>query len=153
MRAKGNTYRDYDIHGDDVESLRNGFAHIQMPAARWEAALEIVREVLTANDVARFYWYVPPTTAQICGYWDEAEVNMIWISPSEVHMNAQTPRPQRAPTMERGEGAEIGWLLPGAKSGSGGGHKERKTTAPLCPTCFIKVAPGSECMFCGVKLS
>jgi len=152
MAPKGNTYLDYEVHGDDVKSLRDGFAHIQMPPERWDAALEIVQEVLEANGVAKFCWYAPPTTAQICGYWDDAELNMIWISPSEVHINAQTPRPQRAPTMHRAEGTEIGWLLPGATSGSGGGHRQHKKAAPLCPTCFIDIV-GSECSYCGFSPS
>jgi len=85
------TQRSYDVFGADVESLREGFAHIHMPPERWDAAVGIVREVLVANDVSQFYWYKPPRTAQLCGYWDDAEVNMIWISPSEVHIQAQTP--------------------------------------------------------------
>jgi len=151
MPPKGATHREYDVHGDDVESLRAGFAQIQMPTERWNAALEIVREVLVANDVAQFCWYKPPTTAQLCGYWDEAEVNMIWISPSEVHINALTPRPQRAPNLHRADGAEVGWLLPGATPGSGGGAHKSKTSAPLCPVWNIEVPVGSECMFCGVE--
>jgi hypothetical protein len=43
MAPKGNAYLDYEVHGDDVKSLRDGFAHIQMPLERWDAALEIVQ--------------------------------------------------------------------------------------------------------------
>lgn len=148
MAPKGNAYLDYEVHGDDVKSLRDGFAHIQMPLERWDAALGIVQEVLVANDVAKFCWYKPPATNQLCGYWDDAELNMIWISPSEVHISAQTPRPQRAPTTHRDGGAEIGWLLPGASSASGGGHQHHKKAAPMCPTCSIALV-GSECSYCG----
>lgn len=153
MSPKKDAYLEYDVHGEGVTSLRDGFAQIQMPPERWDEAIEIVTEVLNANGVSQFYWYKPPATNELCGYWDDADVNMIWVSPSDVHVHARTPRPPRATTMQRDEGNLIGWLLPGANSGAGGGPRRAKASKVTCPDTNLDIPAGSECPYCGIEHS
>lgn len=148
MTPKGNKYLDYEIHGEGLDSIRAGFGELGMPLERRDVALRIIREVLDANGVQVFRWYKTPGTNELCCYWDDADVNMLWVTPGDVHIEASTPRPARPPNWQKQDGKYIGWLLPGANAGTGGGQWHVEVATVLCPETFLYIPAGSECPNC-----
>lgn len=142
----------YDIHGSDVESLRQGFTELGVPEHRRATALELVREVLEANGARDFYWYKPPATAELCGYWDDADQNLVWVTTAAVAVIngpiiALPPRPL---TYKKAEGDYVGWVLPGADPGTGGGRRSPEVPTVRCPQTFLRQPVGSLCPECDV---
>ena len=150
MASKGDRHIGYAVNGNGVGSLPDGFARLAMPAHRHREALAIVREVIKANGASVFRWYMPPATPEICCYWDDADINQLWITSSEVHVAEGTPRPDSRVTWRKQGGAYVGWLLPGAESGSGGGAPRAKVAETRCPDTFIFHPSGSPCPNCDV---
>jgi len=155
VNGKGDLNERYKVHGNDLDSLRQGFREIGMPENRYREALAIVREITEANDVREFRWYKTEGKDELCCYWDKQTVNVLWITPSNVHMRAETSlvqRPQRATTWrgERDEPDEVGWLLPGADRGPGGGPQRPKAAEVLCPETFVWQPAGTVCPVCDV---
>ena len=152
VAGKDDTYRSYEVHGDSVESLRNGFEAIGMPAHRQAEAQAIVREVLQANQVVNFRWYVPPATREVCCYWDTQKKNVLWVNAATVSILAEEEidRPTRALTWSKQDGLIVGWLLPGAESGRGGGPRQSPIAEVTCPVTFIRQPAGRPCPDCEV---
>lgn len=150
MAGKSDRHTGYEVHGEGIESLREGFARLAMPANRHREALTIVREVSDANGASTLRWYMPPVTPEICGYWDDSEVNQLWITSAEVHIAATTARPKLPLTWSKQDGDYVGWLLPGAESGSGGGPQKAKVAETRCPTSFLLHPTGTACPDCDV---
>jgi hypothetical protein len=150
MVKKGDLHRKYAVHGDGVESLRIGFGELGMLPSRQEAALAIARDVAQANGAAAFRWYKPPATDELCCYWDDAAVNQMWISTSEVHVAAWTSRPDRPLTWQTEDRAYVGWLLPGAEARSGGGSVKALVAEVVCPSSFVLHPQGTECPMCDI---
>jgi hypothetical protein len=148
---KGDAYRRYPIHGNTVESLTEGFDALCMPESRRSQAMQIVREVLKANGVSVFRWYKTERTNELACYWDDADVNKLWITPTEVHVECRTPRPERALTWDKEGGKYVGWLLPGAERGTGGGARTVEMPTVLCPETFLRQPAGSICPTCEVS--
>lgn len=117
MTGKGDAYKAYEVHGDSVETIRHGFEAIGMPTHRQAEAQAIVRDVLGANDVTDFRWYLPPTTPEVCCYWDGQEKNVLWVNSASVSILADDDiaQPARPLTWSKQEGAIVGWLLPAAE--------------------------------------
>lgn len=152
MPGKGDTYRSYEVHGDSVDGLRDGLLAIGMPTHRHVEALAIVAEVVQANDVVDFRWYIPPVTQEVCCYWDAHERNVLWINQATVSIRADggIARPTRALTWNKQEGQIIGWLLPGAESGRGGGRRQSPIAEVRCPVTSIRQPAGRVCPECDV---
>jgi len=142
--------RGYDVYGDDLDSIRSGFDELGMPTGRQTEAFAIVQQVLVANGASVLHWYKPPRTDELACYWDDSPVNMLWVTASEVHVAAGTPRPARALNWEKQDGAYVGWLLPGAEAGSGGGTKKTEVAEVPCPVSFILHPLGTECPHCEI---
>jgi hypothetical protein len=149
--GKGEHHRTYALHGDGIDSIHAGFDELAMPFERRNEAVEIISEVLAANHAQVFRWYKPPGTNELSCYWDDADVNMLWVTPAAVHIDASTPRPARAPTLTKQDGKYIGWLLPGAIVGTGGAVKNPVTAQALCPETFIRQPAGSICPACEIS--
>ncbi len=152
MASKGNRNHKYTVHGDGIDTLRQGLIALDMPTSRQAEALAIVRDVFEANSVTDFRWYKPAITNELACYWDDAEQNLLWVTVSEVHVFADetlVKHPQRPVNWQKEEGVYVGWMLPGALAGTGGGA--RKTEAPysLCPT-GIRRAVGELCPDCEI---
>lgn len=152
MTPKRDANKTYKVHGDGIDSLRRGFDHIGMPSHRHAEAMRIVSEVIAANNATHFYWYAPPMTGEVCGYWDDAEVNQLWVQPSVVYVRRVTTTrlPERALTHQKQDAEYVGWELPGATSGGGGGDRRAEVAEVLCPAQFIRVPAGVECSYCEV---
>jgi len=112
--SKADRYLAYGCHGEGLGSLSVGFDYIKMPDERREEALNIISDVMRANDAHEFRWYKTDRMRELSCYWDEAEINMMWIGPGQVHIAASTPRPSRPVTWINAGGTAVGWLLPGA---------------------------------------
>lgn len=115
MMGKGDINRQYAVHGDDVESIREGFRELAMPEHRRADAFRIVGEVLAANQVVDFRWYKTDGTNELACYWDDQPVNTLWVTASEAHIPSDTTRvtrPDRPTDWQKEDGAYVGWLLP-----------------------------------------
>ena len=154
MAGKRARNQTYEIHGGDTESLHRGFDAIGMPERRRSAAIEIVTEVLAANDVKDFYWYMPPTTPEVSCYWDDATRNLLWVTAGEVHVtnDPSVLRPPRPTTWSKASGDYVGWLLPGADASTGGGAlpKPHEVETALCPVSFVHQPAGVLCPDCEI---
>jgi hypothetical protein len=153
MSGKGNANRRYRVHGDGVDTIRNGFAELAMPEHRRPEALAIVREVLGANDAINFRWYKPDGTNELACYWGDHPYNVLWVTASEVHIPSDTSRvrrPKRSVDWQKEEGAYVGWLLPGAERGTGGGPRNSEVETVLCPDTYIRQPAGTLCPRCDV---
>lgn len=154
MRGKGDANRRYRVHGDGVGSLVAGFDEIGMPPHRRVEALAIVRELVDANDVREFRWYKTEGKDELCCYWDDHQVNLLWITANNVHVTADTllvRRPQRATTWREGrDGGGVGWLLPGAVRGAGGGRPRPEASGLRCPVTYLWQPAGTVCPSCEV---
>jgi hypothetical protein len=154
VNGKGDANKRYRVHGDGVDSLRAGFHEIGMPENRRGEARAIVREVVEANDVREFRWYKTEGKDELCCYWDDHAANVLWITPNNVHIKADTSlvrRPQRTATWrEDRDGGGVGWLLPGADRGAGGGRLRPKAADVRCPVTYIWQPAGTVCSSCDV---
>lgn len=152
MAARNDRYQDYEVHGAGISSLPAGLAHLTMTAARREAAQNLVAEVLVRNDADKFVWYMPPATPELACYWDGAPTNLLWITNSEVHVKADGPvtLPDRPTTWSKQDGGYVGWLLPGAEAGSGGGPKRPELPEVLCPATSLRQRAGIICPDCEI---
>jgi hypothetical protein len=152
MAGSGDRYLSYDVHGSGVESLAEGLANLAMAPARQRAAKEIVGELLTLNSAERFVWYLPPATPEVCAYWNDAPTNLLWITNVGVHLKRDGPvTPLARPiTYEKQDGDYIGWLLPGAEAGTGGGARPSEITTVLCPVTSLRQPAGSLCPDCEI---
>lgn len=140
---------NHEFEGD-FETLRDGFAAIGMPPERWTDASAIVREVLEANDAVGFRWYKPDRTDELACTWAGVGQNALWIGTNNVHVSTATAGirlPPRTRTYSKQNGA-IGWLLPGASAGSGGGRRSPTTRWVACPVTQELQLGGSECPDC-----
>jgi hypothetical protein len=125
-----------------------------MPENRRREALVIVREIVEANDVREFRWYRTEGKPELCCYWDHHPANVLWITPTNVHINSDTRlvrRPQRPTNWseDRDDGG-VGWSLPGSERGTGGGRHKPKAVEVLCPVAFVRLPVGSVCPECDV---
>lgn len=152
MPPKGAVNETYEVHGNSIETIRRGFEAIAMPGHRHAEAGMIVHEVLEANKVVDFRWYVPPGTPEVCCYWDDQETNVLWITSANVAIPADKgiARPRRALTWSKLDGAIVGWLLPGSESGRGGGLRKAEVPEVTCPVTFIRQPAGQPCPECEV---
>jgi hypothetical protein len=123
-----------------------------MDPARQRAALAIVTEILEVNDGRRFVWYVPPSTPEVCSYWDDAPTNLLWITNAGVHLKRGGPVDllPRAITYQKQDGDYVGWLLPGAEAGVGGGTRQAEVTTVLCPATSLHQPAGTICPDCDI---
>lgn len=154
MPGKRTQNWSYAVHGEGISSLTPGFDEIGMPAHRRTAAVEIIREVLTANGASDFYWYKPPATEELCCYWDDATRNLMWINAGELHVISEpsiVALPARPVTYRKQDGDLVGWLLPGAEAGAGGGPRKPTVPTVLCPDQFIEVPAAAECPYCEIR--
>lgn len=143
---------DYDIHGNGVRSLIDGFEALRMPESRRAAVLDLVRAVVDVNQATGFRWYKTDGTDELACYWDGAHRNTLWITRSEIHMRKDEDVAKRPPiptTWQKDGGHFVGWLLPGAVRGAGGGPRRYEPKTVLCPNCFINIPAGTECPDCG----
>jgi hypothetical protein len=138
----------YEVHGDGVASLERGFDELRMPANRRREAIAIVGEVLAANDGGDFAWY-KARKDELCCYWGDPDRNLLWITAGAVHMLPTLPRPDRPLTYSKEDG-NVGWLLPGAEKGTGGGSKQREVATVLCPESGIRQPAGQLCAECEI---
>lgn len=152
MTPKGTANEAYEVHGNSVEVIRQGLEAIGMPAHRQAAAQAIVREVLEANQAVDFRWYVPPGTPEVCCYWDGHEANVLWITSATVYVPVDKGigRPARALTWRKQGGTHVGWLLPGAEAGRGGGPRQSPVAEVTCPVTFLRQPAGQPCPECEV---
>ncbi len=153
VAGKRSGNQKYKVHGEGVSSLVQGFDEIGMPEYRRSAALVLLGEVLAANDVTDFYWYMPPATEELCCYWDAAEQNQLWINAGELHVmkdEKAVRRPARPLTYSKQDGDYVGWLLPGGQGGTGGGPQKPKIASVLCPKTFLYVPAGVPCDECDI---
>lgn len=151
MNEKGDKYLEYNVHGDGIDSIQTGFDEIGMPRNRHNEAIAIIREVLQANNATNFRWYKPPATDELSCYWEGARINMLWVTPIDVHVDVDTPKPDRKTNWEKQDGQYVGWLLPGANAGAGGGPKHANIPTVLCPKEFIHIPAGVQCPYCEVE--
>jgi hypothetical protein len=150
VTEKRDINHSYSVHGDDVASMTRGFMEIGMPSSRHAAALEIVRDVMVANKAREIRWYVTHVPLEVCGYWDAAEQNQMWIWPGVVAVLAILDRPLKPINYSRGEGELVGWLLPGGEAGAGGGPRRKAMGSIRCPKSGIRQPVGSVCPDCDV---
>lgn len=154
MAGKRESIQQYEMHGHEVASLGRGFDELGMPTYRRATAIEIVHEVLEANKASDFYWYKPPATDELCCYWDDAELNLMWINSGELHVRndpASVVMPPRPITYTRTDNELVGWLLPGGEAGTGGNSGKPKARSVLCPVTFIRRPVGELCPDCEVE--
>lgn len=153
LMRKGDTNLRYEVHGVGLDSIRDGFRELTMPDHRRGEAFRIVAEILDVNNVVDFRWYKPPGTDELSCYWDGLEANALWITASDVHVVndiGRVVRPARPTTWQKKGGAYVGWLLPGAEPGAGGGKRKGDVARVMCPVSFIYVPAGSICSDCEV---
>jgi hypothetical protein len=153
VNGKGDANKRYRVHGDGVDPLTTGFNEIRMPQHRQREALAIVREVAAANGVRSFHWYKYESKAELCCYWDHHTANVLHITPTNVHIRADTSqirRPPRAITWRDRDGMAVGWLLPGADPGAGGGRRRPIAAKERCPVTYMWLPAGSICPDCDV---
>jgi hypothetical protein len=153
MSGKGDANRRYRVHGDGLDSIRDGFAELAMPEHRRRDAFAIVNEVLRANEVVDFRWYKTEGKDELVCYWDEQPYNVLWVTASEVHIVSDTSRvrrPTRSVNWQKEDGAYVGWLLPGAERGTGGGPRNSEVETVLCPETYIRQPSGTICPHCDV---
>jgi hypothetical protein len=139
----------YEFEGG-LDTLRQGFEAIGMPRERWEDALAIVAEVLDANAAVDFSWYKPDRTGELACTWAGVGQNAMWVGPNNVHVAPATTHvvlPKRALNYSKENGV-VGWLLPGATTGSGGGRRAPATRWVRCPTTQEPQPAGSTCPDC-----
>lgn len=140
---------EHAVNGD-FEALREGFAAIGMPQERWAEASAIVREVLDANGASGFRWYKPDRTDELACTWVGVGQNALWIAGNNVHVSPATTGvtlPSRPLTYSKENGA-VGWLLPGASTGTGGGRRRPGVRWIACPVTQELQPAGSECPDC-----
>ena len=75
----------------------------------------------------------------------------MWITANNVHVHAdpsvvQRP-PQRSVTWVGHDGC-VGWLLPGADRGTGGGRQQPRASQVRCPVTFLWQPAGTVCQEC-----
>lgn len=123
-----------------------------MPAHRHAEAQSILREVIDANNVVKFRWYKPPSTPEVCCYWDDHETNVLWVHAGSISFPAdkEIARPARAPTLSKDGGSILGWSLPGSESGRGGGRHKPTVAEVQCPVAFLLQPAGQSCPECEV---
>jgi hypothetical protein len=122
-----------------------------MPEPRQGEALAIVREVAAVNGVRHLRWYKYESKDEFCCYWDGHTANVLWITPTNVHIQADSPlvrRPSCTVTWRDHDGACVGWLLPGADAGTGGGRSRPKAAKVRCPVTHLWLPAGTVCPDC-----
>jgi hypothetical protein len=140
------------VHGRGLTSLPVGLADLAMPTSRQRAVHDIVSEILTLNGADDFVWYLPPATPELSCYWDAAATNLLWITTVGVHIKRNglvRPLP-RSFTYEKQDGDYVGWLLPGAEPGGGGGTKRPEVATAVCPATSLRQPAGRVCPECDV---
>lgn len=152
MVANRDRYQTYDVHGQGLGTLSMGCAEIGMPDSRQRAAVEIVSELLKLNDADEFVWYVPPATPEVSCYWSGSSRLLLWISPVAVTIKRDGPVSplQRTPTYQKEDGKYLGWLLPGAEPGTGGGARRPDIATVICPVSFQRQPSGQLCPDCEI---
>ena len=108
MIGKGDVNRQYAVHGDDVDSIREGFRELGMPEHRRAEAFRIVGEVLAANQAVDFRWYKTDGTNELACYWGDQSANTLWVTASEAHIpsdTARVTRPGRPTDWQKEDGA------------------------------------------------
>ncbi|MCU1498531.1 MAG: hypothetical protein JWM47_2484 [Acidimicrobiales bacterium] len=142
--AASDRYQTYDLHGSSVTSLPIGLADIAMSPTRQRAAVGIVSDLLALNEAEGFVWYLPPATPELSCYWDAAPTNLLWITTIGVHIKRDGPvLPLPRPlTYQKQDGDYVGWLLPGAEAGAGGGPKRPEVATVLCPASSLRQPAG-----------
>ena len=152
-KAKGTSNEDYEVHGNGAETLAEGLRVLSMPEHRRKAALELVREILAVNQATEFRWYMPEKTEQILCYWDDQPRISVWIERSNIHMRKDETvarLPAIPTTWSKSGDYKVGWLLPGAESGAGGGPRKAEPKEVLCPNCFLLIPVETDCFECGL---
>lgn len=152
MVASGDRYQIYDVHGRGVDTVPTGCAALAMSDTRQRAVVEIVSELLVLNDAERFVWYLPPATPELSCYWGGAATNLLWITTGAVHIKRNGPVIQRLRPFnyQKADGDHVGWLLPGAEAGTGGGPKRREVATVLCPASSLQQPAGQLCPDCEI---
>lgn len=152
VAPRADRYLNYKIHGEGISSLPAGLSHLVMVTARQQAAQSLAAEVLACNDGDDFVWYKTKSTPELACYWDGAPTNLLWITNSEVHVKADGPVVllNRPTTWSKQEGEYVGWLLPGAEAGSGGGPKRTELPEVLCPATSLRQRAGIICPDCEI---
>ena len=151
MTDKGTHDETYEIHGNGLETLGDGFDALGLARNRREEALRLVTSVFEADDGRCFRWYKTAGTNELSCYWDGKNQNVLWITNTEVHVLADEAivrRPDRTTTWQKEAGKYIGWLLPGAVAGEGGARPKAEVATTLCPETFLHIPAGSECPDC-----
>jgi hypothetical protein len=136
VNGKCDANKRYRVHGDGVDTLAADLDEIRMAEPRLSEALAIVREVDAANGVRSFRWYKYESKDELCCYWDGHMANVLWITPTNVHIQADSAlvrRPNRTVTWRDRDGVCVGWLLPGADAGAGGGRSRPKAAKCAAP--------------------
>jgi hypothetical protein len=134
--------------------MGSGFETLGMPRYRWDAAKEIVGDVLAANDARVFRWYATPAVFELCGWWDDAEKNLLWVWANNVHTCVEDGVPlcrlPDRPVTYRTDDAtvRVGWMLPGGTRGDGGGPQRARAVQVRCPETTMLVPAGQECSYC-----
>lgn len=150
MASKGDIHRQYQVHGDGVETLHRGLSAIGMPEMRRRAALSWVNEVAAVNGAQVFRWYKTDGKDELCCWWDELAFNAMWVWTNHVHVKTGAVTLPDRPTDWVGDDGNVGWLLPGALAGNGGSPRESHVPTTICPVEFITQPVGSECPYCEV---
>ena len=153
MSSKAQRNETYERHGAGVDTLSIGFDELVMPHERRSMAIDIVRELLAANGASVLKWYMTAKTPEIACYWDDHEQNLLWITNTELHVMADSAiaaLPDRPLSWEKQGGRYVGWLLPGASSGTGGGKRNTAVATVLCPEQFVQVPADAACDYCEV---
>lgn len=145
-------YKTYAVHGRGWGSVRAGLAELAMPSSQQQAAMELVSEIAALNGAVDFVWYMSPGTAEVKCYWDWAPTNLLWITTVGVLVKRGGPvTPLARPcTYDKAEGDYLGWLLPGAEPGTGGGAKDGAVATVLCPVTYLRQPAGQTCPDCEV---
>lgn len=115
--------RRYATSGDGLKSIHEGFVAMCMREDRRRAALNIVSEVLAANNVADsdFRWYKLDSTNELVCYWVGQPTNVLWVTTAKVHMSATRADvncPARPFTWKKKDGEYAGWKLDEVEPGS-----------------------------------
>lgn len=103
------------------------------------------------KNVVNFRWYKSDGANELACYWDDQPTNVLWVAPGDVHVPAdriRVTRPTRSLNWEKDNGAHVGWLLPGAERGTGGGRRQPDVATVRCPERFIHQPAGSICPDC-----
>jgi hypothetical protein len=150
MAPKGDRHQSYDVHGEGLDTLPEGLSAIGMPELRRAEALRLVRQVATANNARVFRWYKTAGKDELCCWWDELEFNVTWVWPNRVNIKTGAVTLPDRPIDWVGADGNVGWLLPGAVAGTGGGPRHTSTPTTICPATYIAQPVGSECPDCEV---